>query len=311
MATKIILSVILSFLALFILIIVLSLLFQRKFIYLSWILHAKSQINNPLDFNLSNLESRNLITSDNQILKTFIFKHQNVSANNLKKTIVILHPSGGNMGHLLSHAQILFNDFHYNIIMLSYRGYWKSTGAPSESGLKIDAQTLFHFINNDPFFKNSNIVIYGKSIGCAITFYLSSLFNNNNSPLLKGIILDNPFLSLHKLILSHMPHTNLFYIKDICHWFVSSFIKDKWDNEAQILNISRQISMLFLSGKIDDLVPNYHPKLLYNLSKSNYKKFIQFENGNHINNFLQPNYWDYIHQYIELITDPSFNYSSN
>jgi fermentation-respiration switch protein FrsA (DUF1100 family) len=51
--------------------------------------------------------------------------------------------------------------------------YGKSTGSPSEKGLKIDAETSLQYIFGREELRNSPIVLYGQSLGGAVAIYLA------------------------------------------------------------------------------------------------------------------------------------------
>lgn len=51
--------------------------------------------------------------------------------------------------------------------------YGKSTGSPSEKGLKIDAETTIQYIFAREELRNSPIILYGQSLGGAVAIYLA------------------------------------------------------------------------------------------------------------------------------------------
>ena len=55
-------------------------------------------------------------------------------------TIIYMQANAGNIGHRLPLARKLQESIDCNVLMLSYRGYGRSSGTPSEKGIKLDAQ---------------------------------------------------------------------------------------------------------------------------------------------------------------------------
>lgn len=55
-------------------------------------------------------------------------------------TILYLHGKDGRIDRRTTMISEIYTRHYCNIFMLSYRGYGKSTGSPSEAGLKTDAQ---------------------------------------------------------------------------------------------------------------------------------------------------------------------------
>jgi pimeloyl-ACP methyl ester carboxylesterase len=51
--------------------------------------------------------------------------------------------------------------------------YGKSTGSPSEKGLKIDAETAIQYIFGREELRNSPLILYGQSLGGAVAIYLA------------------------------------------------------------------------------------------------------------------------------------------
>lgn len=62
-------------------------------------------------------------------------------------TVLMLHANAGNMGHRLPLARIFVRDLKMNVVMVSYRGYGKSEGSPTEKGIRQDARQC------DPYFQ--------------------------------------------------------------------------------------------------------------------------------------------------------------
>ncbi|CAJ0766481.1 1850_t:CDS:2, partial [Entrophospora sp. SA101] len=109
-------------------------------------------------------------------------------------------------------------------------------GSPTEKGLKIDAQTVLDYIKNHEIYKNSKVIVFGQSLGGAVSI-----------DLVDGLIVENTFLSIPKLLPHVMPPLRHFSI----------FCTQKWESEKSILNIKR-IPILFLSGELDELIPKDH-----------------------------------------------------
>src|SRR5271170_4736728 len=51
--------------------------------------------------------------------------------------------------------------------------YGKSSGSPSEKGLKIDAETALQYVFKREELRNSPIILYGQSLGGAVAIYLA------------------------------------------------------------------------------------------------------------------------------------------
>jgi len=60
--------------------------------------------------------------------------------------------------------------------------YGKSTGSPSEKGLKIDAETSLQYIFGREELRSCPIILYGQSLGGAVAIYLSEKHHNEVPP---------------------------------------------------------------------------------------------------------------------------------
>lgn len=125
--------------------------------------------------------------------------------------------------------------------MLSYRGYGFSSGRPSEKGLIIDAQAALDYLTNkNERTKRTKIVLYGQSLGGALSIQLGS----RNQDIIAAIILENTFRSMRILIPTAFPPAK--YLAKMCH--------QVWPSETTLPKI-KETPFLFLSGLKDELVP--------------------------------------------------------
>ena len=129
--------------------------------------------------------------------------------------------------------------------MLSYRGYGFSTGRPSEKGLVIDAQcALDYLLNKNEATKNTKIILYGQSLGGALSIQLVS----RNEDKVAALILENTFRCMRTLIPTAFPPAR--YLAKMCH--------QVWPSETTLPKI-KEAPVLFLSGLKDELVPYVNP----------------------------------------------------
>ena len=89
-----------------------------------------------------------------------------------------------------------------SIFMLEYRGYGLSTGSPDEHGIMIDAQTAYDYLRKRAETRDNDIVIFGQSLGGAVSVQLVA--KNQHDKKLVGLVLENTFLSMRKLIPSYV-----------------------------------------------------------------------------------------------------------
>ncbi|NNK88925.1 MAG: alpha/beta fold hydrolase [Flavobacteriaceae bacterium] len=90
-----------------------------------------------------------------------------------------------------------FTRHDYNVIMVDYRGFGKSTGRRSQKAIKRDLQLVYDTIKAQT--TEDRIILYGRSLGSGFAAKLASM----NNP--KMLILDAPYYSLTKVTGRYMP----------------------------------------------------------------------------------------------------------
>ena len=226
--------------------------FQRKLLYhpFSPQITGKGLIHN--------FETINFKTSDNFELKGwFHLKNSN------KKTILFLHGNAGNLDNRIDKLNFLGN-MDINFLIISWRGYSGNPGNPSETGLYKDALGGIEWLNKKGI-SNDRIILYGESLGTAIT---TEVAQNEN---FAGIILEAPFTSMVDMGQKIYP---IFPVKFL--------LKDKCESKNKIKNIKSPI--LVLHGRKDKIVPFYMGEKIFEMANSpKFKYFTDLDD--HMMNF--------------------------
>ncbi|MEJ7913909.1 MAG: alpha/beta fold hydrolase [Chitinophagaceae bacterium] len=105
----------------------------------------------------------------------------------------------GNMQNVERYAAFMhfFTDSGFEVWMMDYPGFGKSTGALSEKGLYDDAALLYSLAVKQV--KESDIVIYGKSIGTGVATQLAA------GKEIRHLFLETPYYSLPAIASSKFP----------------------------------------------------------------------------------------------------------
>lgn len=246
---------------------------------------SRTEVWAPERFGIQDSDSVNFPTPDGETLHAYLLRPPNP---NLRKNITLLtfHGNAGNVGHRLPIGKVLTESLGCHVFMVEYRGYGSSTGAPSEDGLTIDGQAALDYVRNHDELKRTKIVIYGQSLGGAVTVKL--VHANQGIGDIAGVILENTFTSIRKLIPSVMPPAK--YIANWCH--------QRWASDETIVKITnREIPILFLSGLKDEIVPASMMKTLYETCPTR-KTFKTFPEGDHNSTVAEPGYFDAIWQFL-------------
>lgn len=208
-------------------------------------------------------------------------------------------PNAGNIGHTLPIVEVIYKQMGFNVVTFSYRGYGLSTGGPSETGIKLDAQAVLRYLADHPQIKKTKLVLYGRSLGGAVAIYTASLPLAVSSHFVSGIILENTFLSIVKLIPSVLPIFKPF----------GFLVTQRWESDKIIQNLDPKINLLFFSGSKDELVPPEQHKKLFDLAPSKSKFFKPLAEGTHNDTVVQPGYWKEFNKFC-VICDAGSNYGA-
>lgn len=231
-----------------------------------------------------------LPTPDGEKLQCYVLKQDPADPQYTNKTVVILSPNAGNIGHALQIVAIFYKTFRYNVVIYSYRGYGKSLGKALEAGLKIDADTVLAHIAEDQQLADSSLVLYGRSLGGAVAIYMAA----THSDRILALVLENTFLLVPKTV----PH-----IFPLLKHF-TMFVHQKWDSELLVPKIPAHISVLLHSARRDEIVPPAHMDRINQLLKSQDKAFYEYPESGHNDTVMQPLYWQRIHDFIRDKVNP-------
>jgi pimeloyl-ACP methyl ester carboxylesterase len=103
-----------------------------------------------------------------------------------KGLILYFHGNAGNLQRWGEYAND-FTSLGYDVVMPDYRGYGKSTGAPSETTLYEDARTVKAWTDSIP---HKRLIIYGRSLGTGVATNLAADIDADL------LILETPFYEL-------------------------------------------------------------------------------------------------------------------
>jgi len=133
-----------------------------------------------------------------------------------KGLVLYFHGNRTNIGRYARFAPN-FTNKGYEVWMIDYPGYGKSTGKLSEAVLYKMAEQ-FYTLGRSRFSKDS-IIIYGKSLGTGIAAWLASRKD------CKALILETPYYSITSLAERYFP---IYPIEELVHYKIPthSFLKN-------------------------------------------------------------------------------------
>lgn len=193
------------------------------------------------------------------------------------KILIYFHGNAGNIcGRLFDLMQI--NNFGINVLGVSYRGYGKSQGEPSEEGIYTDGKAALTYAVQSLGFSVNNVIVLGRSIGTAVAINTSQNLN------IAGLILVTPLTSGED------------FAKAAGFGLASAFAGNSFNNIDKIVNISCPV--LIIHGTQDNIVPFEMGKKIYNKAKTE-KQFVKVEGAGHNNlsTKYKKSYWPPIYKF--------------
>lgn len=164
-----------------------------------------------------------------------------------------------------------FTRLNYEVIMMDYRGFGKSTGKRNVEAMKRDSQFIYDLAKKE--FTEDKIVVYGRSLGSGFAARLAA----KNNPRL--LILTSPLYSLLRTIHRYLPFMPA---KPFLRYNIPTF--------HYLKNVRCPIKIIH--GSDDGLVPintaidlsEINPKLtrLYVILRAGHINIHQFEEYHHI-----------------------------
>lgn len=159
-------------------------------------------------------------------------------------TLVYCHGQAGDITDSWPRIELLA-PLGYSLFIWDYRGFGRSTGTPSESGIHDDEETLWSTFSSWSQVAGQKLVYYGRSFGggpcidLATRHAPSSLIDESNFTSVDALVNDGAYVDLPR-----------------------SFVADdSWDNLSKIATLGT-VPFLVLHGAADDYVqPKYGEQL--------------------------------------------------
>jgi uncharacterized protein len=149
-----------------------------------------------------------------------------------KYVTLFLHGNAGNVTHRVDHAEAL-KHAGSAVVVLDYRGYGKSEGRPTESGLYQDADAAYDELTRRGY-ASDQIILHGESLGTAVATELASRRK------CAALILESPLASLSRMAGQVVP-------------VLGPVLARGFNTESRIGSI--HVPLLVIHGDADEIVP--------------------------------------------------------
>ena len=225
-------------------------LVQRRLEYF-----PSSETRPPIEAGFAAAEVLTLKTADGESLEAW-----HVAAKPGRPTILYFHGNGGRL-YFYGKRFARMVEGGNGLLAISYRGYGRSTGSPSEAGLREDADTAYRYLENAGV-PASAMVVLGDSLGSAIAIGLAAKHR------FAAIILDSPFSSAADVAAWRYPIFPVRYL-----------MSDTYRSIRSIKSI--HTPLLVLHGTADTVVPIRFARKLFRHANDP-KEMVEIDNAGHV-----------------------------
>ena len=210
-----------------------------------------------------------------------------------KGTVYFLHGNAQNISsHIMNVAWL--PEKRYNVFLIDYRGYGRSTGAPDIEGTLHDAETGLRWLVDQPDVQSQPLFLLGQSLGGALgTALASEWVKRDEQPPLDGVILDGTFSGFRAIAREKLGDFWLTWPLQIP---LSWTITDEYEAYERIGDIS-PVPVMVIHSVRDGIIPFHHGERLYEAAEEP-KTFLQTDTP-HASTFVIPGYQDEVLEFME------------
>ena len=210
-----------------------------------------------------------------------------------KGTVYFLHGNAQNISsHIMNVAWL--PERRYNVFLIDYRGYGRSTGAPDIEGTLHDAETGLRWLVDQPDVQSQPLFLLGQSLGGALgTALASEWVKRDEQPPLDGVILDGTFSGFRAIDREKLGD---FWLTWPLQVPLSWTITDEYEAYESIGDIS-PVPVMVIHSVRDGIIPFHHGKRLYEAAEEP-KTFLQTDTP-HASTFVIPGYQDEVLKFME------------
>lgn len=211
--------------------------------------------------------------SDGAVLNGLHYKQENP-----KGVLIYFHGNAQTLEYWGKWTEELSKRYQYDVVVMDYRGYGKSTGKRSHKAMLADGLLFYEYCKTK--FSEDQITIFGRSLGGAFATHVAKQSNA------KSLLLESTF-------------TNVYDIASKRFWFLPLkwLLQYPFQNDENIAQIS--MPTYIIHGTEDGIVPYEHGQKLYKKSGSGTKKIYTITDGFHNDLANYPAYFEALDEILK------------
>jgi uncharacterized protein len=224
--------------------------FQRSLLYL-----PRTGPMSPSEAGFAKAQEAEVVTEDGNKLVAWY-----VPAAIGKRVLLYFHGNAGSLIERVPRFAALTADGN-GLLAISYRGYFGSTGSPTETGLHLDAEAAYRKARSLGY-DADRIVVIGESLGTGVAVALAARKS------VAAVILDSPFTSTVDIAAARFWMLPVRYLM--------------WDRFMSSQSIGKiHVPILMAHGTGDTIVPFRFGSELF-AAANEPKRFIEVPNAGHL-----------------------------
>lgn len=208
---------------------------QRQLMYL-----PDKHISSPSTYQLAEVSDIRITSKDGTLIQLWTAK-----AKAGFPTVIYFHGNAGNLAHRSSEFRYWL-DQGLGLVALSYRGYGKSNGSPTEEGLYHDARATIEYARNELHIPSKSLVLYGESLGSGVAVQMATEYP------LGAMALEAPYTSTANRAAEIYPYLPVHFI-----------MHDQFRSYEKIGRVTMPV--ILFHGEQDTVIPVAHGKAVLSL----------------------------------------------
>lgn len=197
--------------------------------------------------------------------------------------VVLSHGNAGNISGRIDIAKLL-SEIGVSVLLYDYRGYGQSSGKPSEEGLYTDVESVVSFLKTEKGYSERQMIMYGRSMGGAVASYAATKFD------VSGLVLDSAFKNLKALV------------RELYPFVPASLARYELPTEKFISEI-QNIPVMIMHSPKDSIVDFSHGRHLFEIANEP-KRFVELRGGHnenfHVSTDIHSREW---REFLQVVED--------
>ena len=210
----------------------------------------------------------------------------------VKGTILFFHGNAENISTHIGNVWWL-PEYGFNLVLVDYRGYGRSDGAPTLDNVHNDAAAalahVFNMENVDP----EKIAVFGQSLGGAVA--ITTLAHSPYGQQVRALVLEGTFADYRQITREKLGGFWLTWPLQIP---LSYTVSNRYRPMDDISRIDTPI--LIIHGQADTIIPPHHAEQLFAAARQP-KQLWQVPETGHIQVFAQEEHRQRLADYLEQV----------